>query len=69
MLRRGTKVELLIQVCYDMTSEKTRKRELGALVEASEELHCDNLLVITNDQEEHIKWKGKEIKAIPISRF
>lgn len=48
--RKGTKVEQLIQVCYDMTSEKTRKRELDALVEAAEELHCDNLLVITHIQ-------------------
>lgn len=64
--RKGTKVEQLIQVCYDMTSEKTRKRELGALVEAAEELHCDNLLVITNSQEEKIEWKNKTIKVIGI---
>ena len=50
--RKGTKVEQLIQVCYDMTSEKTRKRELDALVEAAEELHCDNLLVITNSEKQ-----------------
>ena len=67
--RRGTKVEQQIQVCYDITSEKTRKRELDALVEASEELHCDNLLVITNDQEAQIEWKGKTISAISISHF
>lgn len=67
--RRGTKVEQLIQVCYDMTSEKTRKRELDALVEAAEELHCDNLLVITNDQEELIEWKGKEVSIVSISHF
>lgn len=58
---RGTKVRQLIQVCYDMTSEKTRKRELDALVEAAEELHCDNLLVITSDQQEQIEWKGKKL--------
>lgn len=60
--RKGAKVEQLIQVCYEMTSEKTRKRELGALTEAAEELHCDNLLVITNDQQEKINWKNNEIK-------
>ncbi len=42
-----------------MTSEKTRKRELDALAEAAEELHCDNLFVITNDQQEQINWKTK----------
>lgn len=55
--RKGTKVEQLIQVCYDMTSEKTRKRELDALVEAAEELHCDNLLVITNSEQNEFVWK------------
>lgn len=67
--RRGTKVEQLIQVCYDMTSVKTRKRELDALVEAAEELNCDNLLVITNDQQEEIKWKNSIIKVVNIGNF
>ena len=67
--RKGAKVEQLIQVCYDMTSEKTRKRELDALVEAAEELHCDNLLVITNGQQEEIKWKGLTIKSIYVNLF
>lgn len=64
--RKGTKVEQLIQVCYDMTFEKTRKRELDALVEAAEELHCDNLLVITNSQEEMIEWQNNNIVIKPI---
>lgn len=67
--RKGTKVEQLIQVCYDMTSEKTRKRELDALVEAAEELHCDNLLVITNDQKEKVKLRKKTVNVIFISHF
>ena len=67
--RKGAKVEQLIQVCYDMTSEKTRKRELDALVEAAEELHCDNLLVITNSQEEKIEWKQTTILETSIQKF
>lgn len=56
-------------MCYDMTSEKTRKRELDALVEAAEELHCDNLLVITNNQQEEIEWKDKRIVIKSIGNF
>ena len=67
--RKGAKVEQLIQVCYDMTSDKTRKRELDALVEAAEELHCDNLLVITNSQQEKIEWKDRLISIINIPIF
>lgn len=69
VIRKGAKVEQLIQVCYDMTSEKTRKRELDALVEAAEELHCDNLLIITNSQEEKIEWKGTAILVTSIQDF
>lgn len=64
--RKGAKVEQLIQVCYDMTSEKTRKREFDALVEAAEELHCDNLLIITNSQEGKFEWKDYQITIIPV---
>lgn len=67
--RKGAKVEQLIQVCYDMTSEKTRKRELNALVEAADELHCDNLLVITNSQEEKIEWKDKMVIIKPVNQY
>lgn len=67
--RKGSKVEQLIQVCYDMSSENTRKRELDALVEAAEELHCDNLLVITNSQEEKIEWKNKTFEVITYNKF
>ena len=67
--RKGSKVEQLIQVCYNMSSEKTRKRELDALVEAAEELHCDNLLVITNSKEEKIERKERMIILKSISKF
>lgn len=67
--RKGARVEQLIQVCYDMNSEKTRKRELDALVEAAEELHCDNLLIITNSKKEHIEWKDTSIAIICINQF
>ena len=67
--RIGSKVEQLIQVCYDISSEKTRKRELDALIEASEEMHCNNLLVITNSQEEQIEWKERIITLKSINKF
>ena len=46
-----------------------RKRELDALIEAAEELYGDNLLVITNDQNECVDFKGKEIRVISVDRF
>ena len=69
VLRKGTKVQQLIQVCYDMTSGKTRKRELDALVECAEELKCDNLWVVTRSQREDIHWKDRVVKVVPVNGF
>ncbi len=67
--RRGAHVLQLIQVCYDLSTEKTRRRECDALVEAAEEFHCDNLLIVTDKQGESITWKGKDIEVVPVTKF
>lgn len=67
--RVGTKVERLIQVCYDMTSEKTRRRELDALVEGADELHCERLTVVTADDERRVVWKGRDVEILGINNF
>jgi predicted AAA+ superfamily ATPase len=58
-------IESLIQVCYDVSSNDTRKRESEALLEASEELGCKNRLVITWDFEE----PGREISYVPLWKY
>lgn len=67
--RKGAKVEQLIQVCYDMSSEKTRKRELDALVEAADELYCNSLLVISNMQNKTDEWRGRKIDVVSVNGF
>jgi hypothetical protein len=65
LCRKGHVVEQLIQVCYDITNEKTLKREITALTEASSELKCIDLLLITWDDEKIIEQKGSTIHFIP----
>ncbi|MCQ2216768.1 MAG: ATP-binding protein [Bacteroidales bacterium] len=67
--RTGVHVEQLIQVSYDISNERTLKRELSALVECSEELHCDNLLLITFDTEDTIEHKGKSIQVRAFNKW
>lgn len=69
--RKGVKIDRLIQVCYDMTADKTRKRELGALAEAAEELYCNNLLVVVGNHhnEERILYNGYNIEICPVLNF
>lgn len=69
VVRKGTEVQQLIQVCYDMTSAKTRKRELDALVACAEELQCDNLWVVTRSQREEVYWKDRAVKVVAVGDF
>ena len=67
--RQGTHINQLIQVCYDMTSPKTEKREVSSLIECAGELKCNNLLIITNNEELEIHTDGYNIKVIPCIKY
>ena len=66
VLKHGLKVEQLIQVCYDVNDYDTKKRETKALLKASKELKCNNLVVITEDYEAVEEINGKMIKFITL---
>ncbi|MBI4209987.1 MAG: ATP-binding protein [Candidatus Diapherotrites archaeon] len=59
-IQKDRKISRLIQVCFDPTDPKTKKREERALLRASHELNCQNLLVLTNDYEatQKTEWFG-----------
>ena len=67
--RDGRKVTSLIQVSYDISKNKTRDRELDALVKASEELKCDNLFVITWALNDRIEYKEKSIRVVSVQHW
>ena len=62
---KGNAVEEIYQVCYDLSKEKTRKRELRGLLAASQEMRCNNLFLITDYQREEVETEGKTIKILP----
>lgn len=64
--RKGVIIEQMIQVCYDMGSSKTRKREVESLLECADELHCTALSIITWNQKEEIKQGEQTIKVTPL---
>ena len=67
--RNGTRIEALIQVCYDMTNEKTKKREIDSIIECAEELKCENLIIVTACDHRTVESKGHTIKIVPITKF
>jgi len=69
VIKDGQKVRRLIQVCYDITDFDTKKRETSALITASKELGCDDLLIITSEYQSEEKIDGMNIKFVPLWKW
>jgi len=65
ILKEGMKIKTLVQVCYQLSPD-IEKMEIKSLIEASQELKCDELFVLTWDMEKEEKIKGKKIKFVPV---
>lgn len=62
---RNNIVEEIYQVSYDISKEKTRKREIRGLLAAAKETKCDNLYLITDFHREDLTVEDKLIKIVP----
>ena len=69
VLRENNRVKQLVQVSYEMTSEKTIRRECGALKEAAQELHCNDLYVLTYNEKRTLDWEGYTIHVLPATEW
>jgi len=63
------KIKQLIQVCYNIEDYNIKKREIKALIKASKELKCKNLLVITEDKEGEETIENNKIKYMPLWKW
>ena len=69
IIKEGKKVSELIQVCYMLDDFVTKERELKALLQGSEELKCDNLLIITWDYEAVEIVSGKNVRYVSLCKW
>lgn len=69
LIAKGGIVESIYQVCYDMTEEKTRKREINSLLQGARKFHCQDLTILTFSQEETIEVDGYTIKVLPATKW
>lgn len=68
-VKEGLKVSHLIQVCHDIDNDKTKKREINALVKAADETGCDNLMVLTWDYEAKETFDEREIHYLSLWKW
>lgn len=69
VVKEGLKVKQLIQACWNLGGYETRNREVKALLKASRELKCRNLVVVTEDYEAQEKTGGEKINFIPLWKW
>lgn len=62
-------VTQLIQVSWDIHDQETRQREIDGLLEASAATGCQNLIIITFDEEGEIIEQGQQIQIIPLWKW
>lgn len=54
VVQRGSEINSLIQVTWEMGNPDTRKREIAGIVEAADATGCNNMIIITFDTTEDI---------------
>ncbi len=62
----GNKTLAVYQVSYDISNDKTRKREIKGCIAGAKATKCDNLFLITDHEREVIEEDGYTIQVVPI---
>ena len=62
----GNKTLAVYQVSYDISNEKTRKREIKGCIAGAKATKCDNIFLITDHESEIIEEDGYSIQVVPI---
>lgn len=69
VIKDGLRVNQLIQVTYTSSKDEVEKREIKALLKASEQLECEDLLVLTWDYEDEVEVESKKVKFLPLWKW
>lgn len=66
MVCDGNTVKSIYQVAYDISTPKTRRREINGAVTAAKHTRCDNVYILTDHQTETIIHDNVNIKVMPV---
>lgn len=69
IVTKNGNVEQLIQVSFDISNEKTLKRELTGLLKASQKFNCKNLTLINFFDEKEVTIDGLTVNIVPASEW
>lgn len=63
---KNNRVIQAVQVSYDISAEKTRKREVNGLLLAARQTKCQNLLLLTDHESGEMEEDGMKMKVQPV---
>lgn len=66
VIKKGTEIDELIQVCYETVNSDVELRETKALIEATQELKAKKLTIVTWDEKREIEKDGVAIRLTPL---
>jgi len=69
VVKEGLKIRYAIQVCYDIASEKTRKREINSLLRTMDNFNLKEGYILTYETDEVLTLAGKKIIVQPIWKY
>jgi len=69
VIKKGIKIKQLVQVTYASHRDEIERREIKALLKASTQLKCKDLLCITWDYEDDDVIERRRIKFIPLWKW
>ncbi len=69
VIKEDTIIKELIQVCWNLSDIKTKKREIKALLKAMAEFKLKSGLIITEDFEGEENYDGKKVRYVSLKRW
>ena len=69
VIAKDGNVQELIQVSYDISTDKTRNREIRGLKNAAQKLKCNNLTLINLEEQATIEEDGYTINVVPATEW
>ncbi len=68
VIKSGIRITEAIQVCH-VLNESNKEREVNGLLEAMSEFKLATGLILTQEQEDELRIKGKTIKVLPVWKW
>jgi hypothetical protein len=69
VVREGPRVRRLVQACHSLSEKSTKRRELAGLEAARRALKCNDLTIVTREEEGREPLGGRQVEVLPLWKW